>query len=179
MKRMLLGLAWAGGYSLLGLACGGNVIVDAPGGGGAGGSGSPASNTTTGSSGQGGASMVTVGPGPGPGPGPATISVTAVGPAQVVSSSTGGPLCDNTGDCSGCQSCAVEKPCAAQWDQCVTQTSCSSMLACFNSCNNGDQMCYSECYNKFPDAQQLYEDLALCVLCDACYVDCNGLGAGC
>jgi succinate dehydrogenase/fumarate reductase-like Fe-S protein len=40
-------------------------------------------------------------------------------------------------------------------------------------------VCLTTCASQYPTGKQLYEDYAYCVLCVACYVDCNGLAAGC
>lgn len=150
-------------------ACGGNVVVDHN-TGGAGGATGP------GPSGPGPSGPGPSGPGPsGPGPG-TSVTTTSVGPSTTVTTSTGPFLCDNTGDCSYCQECALNGPCLGLWDACMSDASCTALLDCFSSCMN-DQ-CYQICWDTYPEAQDIYLKLVTCVICEYCYNDCDG-ASGC
>ncbi|MEZ4308262.1 MAG: hypothetical protein R3F14_09485 [Polyangiaceae bacterium] len=101
-----------------------------------------------------------------------------------VSSSTGPtPICDNTGDCGdigqGCIGCAVgpNGPCEASYVGCINDTECIDYANCLSECNS--DLCFQKCAESFPTGQQLYNDLVVCVICDACENDCGGPGAGC
>jgi len=48
---------------------------------------------------------------------------------------------------------------------------------CVSQC--ADQACYDGCVQMYPAGAQLYDQLVRCVMCDACYSDCDGTGYGC
>ena len=95
----------------------------------------------------------------------------------MTSTSTGTFVCDGTGDCFGCQECALNGPCQASWDTCLNNPDCLGMLQCFQMC--ADEACPQECFDGYPGGQSDYLDLAFCILCDACYTDCDGGASGC
>jgi hypothetical protein len=162
---------WAGvfGCALVVMGCGGGVVVDVP--GGAGGTGvSTSGSMTTGNSGQGGGGV---------GSGPASVSAVSVtAGASSSSSSSGGAMCDEGNmNCGGCMMCAVGYTCATEWSQCEAQTSvCPDILSCIVGCD-GDPACYAECSQLFPD--DVFKALSVCMLCQACPVNCNGAALGC
>ncbi|MDI1447612.1 hypothetical protein [Polyangium sp. 6x1] len=163
VSMVALGFAFAAG-------CGAKVVVDTP-GEGTGGAGG-----TSQSSSDGPASITSsVGPGPmvssvGPGPSP--------GPNTVSSSVTTGPMiCDSQGDCGGCIDCATNGPCEGLWLKCTTTPSCQGLLSCLPNCQ--DQLCFDKCLQAFPDGIDLYNETAVCLVCQACYNDCDGAGQGC
>jgi len=144
------------------VACGGMVVVDLPGAGGNGG----ATGTTASSSSSGWTGSTTT----------SSSGTTTSSSGWSSSSSSSGSLCDNSGDCGACQSCAIEEACWAEWDACMS-TECYALLDCFQNC--WDDACYEDCLQQYPDAQEPYIELAICVVCDACYSDCDGPGSGC
>ncbi|MDI1477369.1 hypothetical protein [Polyangium sp. y55x31] len=162
-SMVALGLAFAAG-------CGAKVVVDAPseGTGGAGG-------TTQSSSSNGPASItVSVGPGPmvssvGPGPGP--------GPSVVSSTSSGPMSCDFQGDCQFCIECSTNSICNGLWTKCLATPSCDGLLNCLPTCQ--DQLCFDKCLETFPDGIELYNETAICLVCQSCFNDCDGGGQGC
>ncbi len=166
-KLLVVGLVLAGGAATLGSACGGKVVFDgAPGAGGAGGAGQttvgPGTTTTNDTV---GVTTVAVGPGP-------TSSVS------VVTSTSSGPSdCDNTGDCGFCQQCALEGPCAADWDACLSNIDCAALIDCITQCT--DDGCYEKCQDTYQAGIDLYMTVATCVVCDACFADCGGGQSGC
>jgi hypothetical protein len=166
---LLVGLAAAAG-------CGGKVLVEKPGGDGGG----------AGSSNEGG--TVTVN-------GP-MVSSSTVGPSTTTSSSnmtvtasvTTGPtlFCDDTGNCgdpeSGCIGCSLSEdggPCWPSYDACLTSDECLGYLDCVQSCAPDDEACYQKCAEVYPSGAQQYNDLVVCVICGACYNDCDGFASGC
>ncbi len=40
-------------------------------------------------------------------------------------------------------------------------------------------MCVDGCVSLYPFGAQEYSDMAYCVVCGACYSDCDGAGSGC
>jgi hypothetical protein len=98
-------------------------------------------------------------------------SVTSGGP------STGsGGTCDASGDCGACGNCAVHGACAAAANSCSSNQSCNALLGCLSAC--ADETCADACANQNPSGLQLYMAVTVCVLCDACPVDCDGPASG-
>lgn len=159
------------------VGCGGNVKVE--GTGAAGGSGGAAGDGGTTYDGTFTTGVTT---------GPTTSSVTT-GPTttSVTSSVTTGPtlFCDNSGECSngadGCVECAYGPggPCVGLYDTCISSDECLALLDCFNTCDPNDPDCYQKCADSFPTGAAQYNELVVCVICDACYNDCDGQGSGC
>lgn len=164
---MFFGLVIAAG-------CGAKVVVDPLGTGGGGGAGG----------GNGGAGPV-VGTTVTIGPGPQVASAIAVGPGTTVTVGPGpgpqtvtGPMsCDGQGDCGSCLSCAVNSSCADLWTKCESYDPCWTLLKCLNDCV--DPQCKDKCVNTFPDGVDLYNQTAICLICNACYGDCDGGSQGC
>lgn len=154
------------------MGCGGAVIWDGSGdgGGGAGGSGTTSSSTTI----TGTTTTVT---------GTTITGTTTTFTTTSSSTITTNPSeCDNSGDCgdgqTGCLGCAVQGPCAASYDACVSTTECIDYANCAGPCGN-DQGCQQKCLNDFPMGAQLYNDLVICAFCNACPNDCGSAGMGC
>ncbi|HSN96992.1 MAG TPA: hypothetical protein VLS89_01800 [Candidatus Nanopelagicales bacterium] len=155
-------------FGCVAVTCGGTVVVDHNSGEGGSGSSSvgPTTSITTGPT----TTSVTTGP---------TTSVTT-GPTTTTSTSTGTPtgFCDGTGDCLSCQDCALNGgPCSTLWNECLGDASCVALLECLGNCF--DDACIEECFESYPEAQGLYQQLVVCVICDSCYSDCDGFGGGC
>lgn len=108
-------------------------------------------------------SAQTVGSGP-VGSGPSSTGVT-----------TGGGTCDNTFDCQTCQVCADAGPCLYELDACLYDYDCLDFASCIETCV--DQACYDSCGSYYPYGESLYLDYASCVICSACYNDCDGASA--
>ncbi|MDI3282652.1 hypothetical protein [Polyangium sp. 15x6] len=162
LSMVALGLALAAG-------CGAKVVVDTPGegAGGAGGtsqssSDGPGTITSVGP----GSSVSSVGPGPGPG-----------GPSVVSSISSGPMTCDNQGDCGFCVECATSTICNGLWTKCLALPACEGLLNCLPSCQ--DQLCFDKCLETFPDGIALYNETAICLVCQGCFNDCDGASQGC
>lgn len=181
-----------------GAACGGTVdVFGADGGGGMandddGGLPLPTGGATTGATGgadaSGGASTVTSGgvggasstgsggaPSTGSGGAPSTSGVT-VGPSSSASSG-GGPVCDNTGVCDNCVSCAWNGPCQGYAQACLANPECVAIMQCYQQCNQPD--CTTPCWIPHPAGQADYLAASICVTCDNCYADCDGGQVGC
>jgi hypothetical protein len=162
LSMVALGLGLAAG-------CGAKVVVDAPseGTGGAGGTSQSSSDGP-------GPSVSSVGPGPsvssvGPGPG---------GPSVVSSSVSSGPMaCDNQGDCGFCVECSTNGACNGLWTKCLALPDCEGLLNCLPGCQ--DQACFNKCLETFPDGLDLYNETAICLVCQSCFNDCDGAGQGC
>jgi hypothetical protein len=117
------------------------------------------------------------------GTGPSTGSSGGAGPGSTAStaqsSSSGGPVCDHTGDCDACQTCAWNGPCSLYADACKLSSECSAILICYQGCSPGDSMCFDNCYDSHPQGHVDYTKLAICILCDECYNDCDSGTVGC
>ena len=161
VSLVALGLAFVAG-------CGAKVVVDTPGEGmgGAGGTGPTTSNGTITSVGP-GPVVSSVGPGPGPGPGPSVVSSISSGPMT----------CDNQGECGVCIDCSINSACSELWSKCLATPSCEGLLNCLPNCQ--DQLCTDKCIEAFPDGIELYNETAICLVCQSCYNDCDGQGQGC
>ena len=181
---MRLWIRASGAAVVIGIAavvgCGGKVTVEGTGAaGGAGGAGGQGGTTYDGTF----TTAITTGP--------TTSSVTSsvtTGPTTSVTSSvTTGPttFCDDTGQCSngmdGCAECAYGPggPCVEPYEVCISSDECLALLDCFQSCDENDPQCYQKCADSFPSGAEQYNDLVICVICDACYNDCDGQASGC
>jgi len=156
---------------------GGDAVIPLPSGGGGAGATSSASGTsaTTGSGGaptgvgssSSSASGVTVG----------ASSSASSGPGSSSASSGGGPLCDGTGVCDSCASCAWNGPCQGYAQACTANPECVAIIQCYQQCNAED--CTTPCWIPHPGGHADYLAASICVTCDNCYADCNGDQVGC
>ena len=167
---IMIGIAMAAG-------CGGSVIVDGSGGdGGSGGDSATSSSSFT--------SAVTTGP--------TTSSVTSSvttgpSPTSVTTSVSTGPtsVCDNTGNCgdgeTGCIGCSLAEdgPCWPAYEACISSDECITYSDCVNNCPPDDPTCYQKCAEIYALGAQQYNELVSCVICGACYNDCDGQASGC
>ncbi len=115
----------------------------------------------------------TVGNGPA-GSGPAGSGPAGSGPSST-GVTTGGSTCDNTFDCQLCQTCADAGPCMYELDACLYDYDCLDYASCIDPCV--DQACYDTCGAYYPYGEALFLDYASCVVCGACYNDCDGASA--
>ena len=152
---------------VLAAGCGAKVVVDplGSGGGGAGGMGAGGTGPVAESVGP---SVGSVGP---------SVGSVGPGPSSVTSVSTGPMSCDGQGDCNACLSCGIGSVCADLWNKCQTFQPCNQLLGCLNGCM--DTQCNQKCAQAFPDGVDLYNQMASCLICDACYGDCDGATQGC
>ena len=86
-------------------------------------------------------------------------------------------ICDNQGDCGVCIDCAIGSTCSDLWTQCITTPACEGLLNCLPSCN--DQPCFDKCLEMYAEGIELYNETAICLVCQGCYNDCDGQGQGC
>lgn len=139
--------------ALCAASCGGKVVVDAPGTGGAGGTG------------QGGSGL--------------SSSNSSVSSSSSTSSSSGQPSpCDLTSSCEQCVNCTVDMVCPEQWGKCASNQQCLELMYCLASCQN-EQPCIDKCLSAYPAGIEAYSETALCVVCQACANDCEGLTQNC
>ncbi len=154
------------------LACSGSASSSGGGGGGGDGGGSTTgggtSNNTTASVTTSTTNAVTS----------STVSTYAT---SVTTTSTSSGTCDSGGDCGdssfGCIACALSTLCADVYDACASEQLCIDFSTCSNAC--ADQACYDQCVADNPLGADLYDALLNCILCEACYFDCDGASAGC
>ena len=82
--------------------------------------------------------------------------------------------CDGTGDCSTCLECATTQPyCQTEHNACFSNTECVDFTDCINQCS-GEPNCIDNCITTYPNGYTLYIDYVYCVVCTACYSDCDG-----
>ncbi len=99
--------------------------------------------------------------------------------AESSSASTGGGVCDDTGTCETCRSCAITGQCSSQHDTCLGDPECLDYDDCISACPNSDSACYDSCGVQYPFGQQEFFEYALCLICGACYNDCEGTPSTC
>ena len=75
--------------------------------------------------------------------------------------------------------CASNGQCASQLNICNNDIDCLDYESCISACAPADSSCFQVCGILYPFGEQEYYDYALCVVCGACYNDCNGAGSGC
>ncbi len=108
------------------------------------------------------------------GQGATTASVTAS-----ESASTGGGACDNSGECATCRTCAITAECASQYDTCTNDNDCLDYNDCIGPCTSDDDACYETCGAQYPFGEQEFFEYAFCLICNACYTDCEGTVTAC
>jgi hypothetical protein len=69
--------------------------------------------------------------------------------------------------------------CAPEANECFNNQECMSFGDCMSACDPTDDACYSGCSTSYPAGEQLYMMFVMCVVCEACYSDCDGSSAGC
>lgn len=113
------------------------------------------------------------------GNGGATVSSSsASGSGGASSSSTGGtggsgggPVCMGLGDaCSDCTFGA----CPTEYCACYADTSCATLVSCFNACGPGDMACQQTCMNANPDYISQAFLLGDCAA-TTCMTECPGV----
>jgi hypothetical protein len=77
-----------------------------------------------------------------------------------------------------CNTCANNGPCASQQAICQNDPECVDYYNCLMACGP-DPNCVATCGLLYPVGETEYFDYADCVICVACYNDCDGPGAGC
>ena len=158
------GLVLAATAALHPLGCGGTAVMDHDDAGAGGGTGTGTGVTPTGSP-------------TGTPSGSPTGNPTGTPSGSPTGTQTGTTTCDDQGDCGACQNCALEGLCSSYMEACQASADCQSFFECVNSCT--DQTCFDACVAQYPTGASMYDDLALCVFCDACYNDCDGASIGC
>jgi hypothetical protein len=91
--------------------------------------------------------------------------------------SGGASSCDHKGDCATCTDCATSDGCHDKVLTCQGNTDCSALANCLAACSTTE--CADQCMAAHPEGANLYMDVSMCIVCDECPVDCNGVGASC
>ena len=149
------------------VACGSSTGGGGGGGGGVGGGGTGGSATTSSSSSS------------------TSTSSSSTSTSSSSSSSSGSASCDGTapdqtacGDSqNGCVACALAGGCSANYQACIADQDCVAFVQCINPCT--DQACFDACAQTSPGGAQIYNTLSMCVVCQECYVVCDGAASGC
>jgi hypothetical protein len=83
-------------------------------------------------------------------------------------------VCD-VGHCGTCLTshCVVEF-CLAEYDTCNANPECFALYECRIDCSIEDTACYDQCEADHPGGVDDLYTLYACILCQACYLDCDG-----
>ncbi|MDC0742679.1 hypothetical protein [Polyangium mundeleinium] len=114
------------------------------------------------------------------GPGPSSSSSSSGSGGSGGSGGGGVPMttCDmNSMDCSTCSACSgttADGLCNAETQACNNSIDCGDFLTCIDGCADGDSACYTSCETAYPTGYSIFNDYASCVICNDCYVRCNG-----
>jgi hypothetical protein len=85
--------------------------------------------------------------------------------------------CDSLDDCgnfgSGCVNCAVVTTCHDLYESCFHSKPCVEYAVCVEMCAADDLACIDSCRATYPGADQTYDALVSCVLCEECAVSCQ------
>jgi hypothetical protein len=108
--------------------------------------------------------------------GPASSSATGGG------GGTGGgspvTYCDiNNIDCTTCVNCSrssADGQCNGVYQDCLNNIECTDFITCLNGCPPDDATCEANCEAVYPTGTQLFNFYASCVICNDCYVLCEG-----
>jgi hypothetical protein len=110
-----------------------------------------------------------------------TTHSATIGSTGVVGTSSGGPICDTgePGDggsdvCFVCQECSFQASCFDEVEACNANPDCWAFNDCLANCGGPD--CQQDCEATFPLGSQLLYDLAFCVLCEECPINCGTEG---
>ena len=167
MLRKVFVLAASAGAAI-GAACGGQVVFVEDGGEGGAGTSSSTSKSTGTTTKTSSNNTVT------------THSATYASTGVVGTTATG-LVCDTgvPGDggsdvCITCQDCSFQGPCFEEMNACSANPDCFAFNDCLANCGEPD--CQAKCEAAFPEGSQLLYDLAFCVLCDACPINCGTRG---
>jgi hypothetical protein len=164
MKLKLFSVLALSGLIAAGVACG-ESETDDDGEGGSGGSGGETGTTKATTT----ATKASTGTGTG---------TTGTGTTATGTSTTSAGSCD-MGTCDECQQCAFAADCSSEADACAGNPECLALNMCIGMCPANDQACVDQCFADHPEGEADLGALAQCVFCDACFVTCDGAGAGC
>lgn len=87
--------------------------------------------------------------------------------------------CD-VGSCESCAECSQSGPpgtCMDESAACGSSQACLDFYNCIAPCETNE--CVEACQTTYPEGSDLYIEFVACVLCNDCYVVCDGAGAGC
>ena len=113
------------------------------------------------------------------GPSSSSKSSSGSGGGSSSSSGSGGPtVCDSTSaDCSTCITCSrtgADGLCGKPYNDCLANTDCTDFATCVANCADGDMVCTSNCESFYPTGVPIFDAYASCVICQDCYVICDG-----
>lgn len=116
----------------------------------------------------------------GPTSGPSSSASGSSGSGSSGSSSglPGSTVCDTTAaDCTTCVDCSRESAdgiCVDVFNDCVNDANCVDFASCLTTCADGDTVCTTGCEDAYPTGVPIYDTYASCVICQDCYVKCDG-----
>ncbi len=103
---------------------------------------------------------------------------TASSSSSSSSSSSGAPVCDTISTtCSACTDCSRKSAdglCVDKYNDCLGNMPCFEYAKCVGNCMDGDKVCLSNCESFYPTGIPIYDAYVSCVLCQDCYVKCDG-----
>jgi hypothetical protein len=96
------------------------------------------------------------------------------------STGSGTSLCDGMAVCATCAECSRNSgACAPLWSNCSNNLDCVDYNNCVAGCADGDTLCLTDCDSFYPAGSEVFGIYADCVVCQDCYVDCEGATASC
>ena len=93
-------------------------------------------------------------------------------PPPEVSAETATAAFALTQQCAQCAATATQNVCGPAAQACLQDPNCANVSGCVQACPQNDPMCIAAC---FQAASQVMNDLADCVVCQECPVECAGL----
>lgn len=94
------------------------------------------------------------------------------------SGSSGNSVCDTTSPtCTACTDCSRKSAdglCVDKYNDCLGNMPCFEYAKCVGTCMDGDKVCLSNCESFYPTGIPIYDAYVSCVICQDCYVKCDG-----
>lgn len=94
------------------------------------------------------------------------------------SSSSGSPVCDTKSvtctECTDCSRKSADGLCVTKYNNCLGNMPCVEYAKCVGTCMDGDKVCLSNCESFWPTGIPIYDAYVSCVICQDCYVKCDG-----
>lgn len=75
--------------------------------------------------------------------------------------------------CTQCAEAAGLGTCAAELDACTQSPGCADVGACVGGCDPSDMVCIGDCMTQSNGSQE-FDQLAACIVCNACPSECAG-----
>ena len=108
-------------------------------------------------------------------------SSSASSSSSSTTSSGGMTKCDTQAtSCAGCVECSRKSAdglCVTKYNNCLDSQACYAYAMCVATCIDGDAACKSLCEDHNPTGVPIYDVYVTCVVCQDCYLICDGASA--